>query len=157
MRARSLSELAAAGVKRISLATSLYRAAMTVLLEAVREVKNAGTFAFRAGGGGGKADQPCNVALSRGDDRPVGSRPRSEECGHVRFPRWRGEHRGAEPADGKLKLRAARTIAGRRDRRWAAVRGPLWRVVREVRSAAALTRRPRPGSPARSDAACRRR
>ena len=39
-------ELAAAGVKRISLATSLYRAAMTALIEAAREVKNAGSFNF---------------------------------------------------------------------------------------------------------------
>jgi 2-methylisocitrate lyase-like PEP mutase family enzyme len=42
----SVSELAAAGVKRISLATSLYRAAMTGLLEAAREVKDAGQFGF---------------------------------------------------------------------------------------------------------------
>jgi 2-methylisocitrate lyase-like PEP mutase family enzyme len=42
----SVSELAAAGVRRISLATSLYRAAMTGLLDAVREVKDAGQFAF---------------------------------------------------------------------------------------------------------------
>jgi len=41
----SVAELAAAGVKRISLATSLYRAAMTGLLEAAREVKN-GQFGF---------------------------------------------------------------------------------------------------------------
>ena len=42
----SVSELAAVGVRRISLATSLYRAAMTGLLDAAREVKNAGQFAF---------------------------------------------------------------------------------------------------------------
>jgi 2-methylisocitrate lyase-like PEP mutase family enzyme len=42
----SLEELAAAGVKRISLATSLYRAAMTGLLEAAREVKDSGRFDF---------------------------------------------------------------------------------------------------------------
>lgn len=42
----SVAELAAAGVKRISLATSLYRAAMTGLLEAAREVKDHGTFGF---------------------------------------------------------------------------------------------------------------
>jgi 2-methylisocitrate lyase-like PEP mutase family enzyme len=42
----SISELAAAGVKRISLATSLYRAAMTALLDAAREVKDAGEFTF---------------------------------------------------------------------------------------------------------------
>ena len=41
----SFSELAAAGVKRISLATSLYRAAMTGLLDAAREVKG-GQFGF---------------------------------------------------------------------------------------------------------------
>jgi len=40
------SELAAAGVKRISLATSLYRAAMTGLLDAAREVKETGEFTF---------------------------------------------------------------------------------------------------------------
>src|ERR1700724_2636752 len=39
-------ELAAAGVKRISLATSLYRAAMTGLLNAAREVREHGTFGY---------------------------------------------------------------------------------------------------------------
>jgi 2-methylisocitrate lyase-like PEP mutase family enzyme len=42
----SMDELAAAGVKRISLATSLYRAAMTGLLSAAREVKETGRFDF---------------------------------------------------------------------------------------------------------------
>jgi 2-methylisocitrate lyase-like PEP mutase family enzyme len=42
----SVAELAEAGVRRISLATSLYRAAMTGFLEAAREVKEAGTFGF---------------------------------------------------------------------------------------------------------------
>ena len=42
----SVEELAAAGVKRISLATSLYRAAMTGFLDAVREVTGPGTFTF---------------------------------------------------------------------------------------------------------------
>ena len=42
----SVGELAAAGVKRISLATSLYRAAMTGLLEAAREVTVTGQFGF---------------------------------------------------------------------------------------------------------------
>jgi 2-methylisocitrate lyase-like PEP mutase family enzyme len=42
----SVAELAAAGVRRISLATSLYRAAMTGFLEAVREVKDTGRFDF---------------------------------------------------------------------------------------------------------------
>ncbi len=42
----SVSELAMAGVRRISLATSLYRAAMTGLLEAAREVKDRGEFGF---------------------------------------------------------------------------------------------------------------
>ena len=42
----SVSELAAAGVRRISLATSLYRAAMTGLLDAAREVKDTGQFGF---------------------------------------------------------------------------------------------------------------
>lgn len=42
----SVSELAAAGVKRISLATSLYRAAMTGFLEAAREVMDTGQFGF---------------------------------------------------------------------------------------------------------------
>jgi 2-methylisocitrate lyase-like PEP mutase family enzyme len=40
------SELAAAGVRRISLATSLYRAAMTGLLAAAREAMDAGTFGY---------------------------------------------------------------------------------------------------------------
>jgi 2-methylisocitrate lyase-like PEP mutase family enzyme len=42
----SVGELAAAGVKRISLATSLYRAAMTGLLDAAREVNDTGGFSF---------------------------------------------------------------------------------------------------------------
>ncbi|HMF93824.1 MAG TPA: isocitrate lyase/phosphoenolpyruvate mutase family protein [Vicinamibacterales bacterium] len=42
----SVPELAAAGVKRISLATSLYRAAMTALLDAAREVTEHGRFDF---------------------------------------------------------------------------------------------------------------
>ena len=42
----SVSELAESGVKRISLATSLYRAAMTGFLAAVQEIKTTGTFNF---------------------------------------------------------------------------------------------------------------
>ena len=42
----TVAELAAAGVKRISLATSLYRAAMTGLLAAATEVRDHGTFAY---------------------------------------------------------------------------------------------------------------
>ncbi len=45
-RSFTVAELAAAGVKRISLATSLYRAAMTGLLDAAREVKDKGTFGY---------------------------------------------------------------------------------------------------------------
>jgi 2-methylisocitrate lyase-like PEP mutase family enzyme len=45
-RSFSVGELAASGVKRISLATSLYRAAMTGLLDAVREVNDEGGFRF---------------------------------------------------------------------------------------------------------------
>src|SRR5262245_47970331 len=45
-RSFSVGELEAAGVRRISLATSLYRAAMSGLLEAAREVKDAGQFGF---------------------------------------------------------------------------------------------------------------
>ncbi|HEV3008469.1 MAG TPA: isocitrate lyase/phosphoenolpyruvate mutase family protein [Burkholderiales bacterium] len=42
----SVAELEAAGVRRISLATSLWRVAMTGLVEAAREVKEKGTFGF---------------------------------------------------------------------------------------------------------------
>jgi 2-methylisocitrate lyase-like PEP mutase family enzyme len=42
----TVAALAAAGVKRISLATSLYRAAMTGLLSAATEVRNHGTFDY---------------------------------------------------------------------------------------------------------------
>ncbi len=42
----SVAEVAAAGVKRISLATSLYRAAMSGFLEAASEVKHSGRFHF---------------------------------------------------------------------------------------------------------------
>jgi len=45
-RSFTVAELAAAGVRRISLATSLYRAAMTALLDAAREVKERGTFGY---------------------------------------------------------------------------------------------------------------
>jgi len=45
-RSFSLAELKAAGVRRVSLSTSLYRAAMTGLLAAGREVKDAGTFGY---------------------------------------------------------------------------------------------------------------
>jgi 2-methylisocitrate lyase-like PEP mutase family enzyme len=41
-----VGELASAGVRRISLATSLYRAAMTGLLNAAREVKERGQYGF---------------------------------------------------------------------------------------------------------------
>jgi 2-methylisocitrate lyase-like PEP mutase family enzyme len=42
----TVAELEAAGVRRISLATSLYRAAMRGLLDAAREVKDSGTFGY---------------------------------------------------------------------------------------------------------------
>src|SRR3970282_13843 len=45
----SVVELEAVGVRRISLATSLYRAAMTGLLAAAREVKEQGTFGYLDG------------------------------------------------------------------------------------------------------------
>lgn len=45
-RSFSVGALAEAGVKRISLATSLYRAAMTGLIEAAAEIKQNGTFGF---------------------------------------------------------------------------------------------------------------
>jgi 2-methylisocitrate lyase-like PEP mutase family enzyme len=48
MRGKSFSvaELEAAGVRRVSLATSLWRAAMSGLLEAAREVKEKGSFGY---------------------------------------------------------------------------------------------------------------
>jgi 2-methylisocitrate lyase-like PEP mutase family enzyme len=42
----SVAELAAAGVRRISLATSLYRAAMSGLVDAAREIRESGTFGY---------------------------------------------------------------------------------------------------------------
>jgi len=45
-RSFSVAELAAAGVKRISLSTSLYRAAFTGLITAAREVRESGTFGY---------------------------------------------------------------------------------------------------------------
>jgi len=45
-RSFSVAELTTAGVRRISLATSLYRAAMTGFLDAVSEVKDRGEFGF---------------------------------------------------------------------------------------------------------------
>jgi 2-methylisocitrate lyase-like PEP mutase family enzyme len=45
-RSFSVGQLAEAGVKRISFATSLFRAAMTGLIQAASEVKQNGTFGF---------------------------------------------------------------------------------------------------------------
>ncbi|HVL59737.1 MAG TPA: isocitrate lyase/phosphoenolpyruvate mutase family protein [Burkholderiaceae bacterium] len=45
-RSFSVAELEAAGVRRISLATSLHRAAMTGLLDAAKEVRERGTFGY---------------------------------------------------------------------------------------------------------------
>jgi 2-methylisocitrate lyase-like PEP mutase family enzyme len=45
-RTFTVAELEDAGVKRISIATSLYRAAMSGLLEAAREIKEHGTFRY---------------------------------------------------------------------------------------------------------------
>ncbi len=45
-RSFPVAELEAAGVRRVSLATSLYRAAVTGLLDAAREVKDRGTFGY---------------------------------------------------------------------------------------------------------------
>jgi len=45
-RSFTVGELAAAGVRRISLATSLYRAAMTGFLDAAYQVKDTGQFGF---------------------------------------------------------------------------------------------------------------
>jgi 2-methylisocitrate lyase-like PEP mutase family enzyme len=42
----TVAELEAAGVRRVSLATSLFRAAMTGLIDAAREVKQEGTFSY---------------------------------------------------------------------------------------------------------------
>jgi 2-methylisocitrate lyase-like PEP mutase family enzyme len=42
----SVAELAAAGVRRISLATSLYRAAMSGLIDAAKEIRESGTFGY---------------------------------------------------------------------------------------------------------------
>ena len=42
----TVAELQAAGVRRISLATSLYRLAMTSVVDAAREVKDKGTFGY---------------------------------------------------------------------------------------------------------------
>jgi 2-methylisocitrate lyase-like PEP mutase family enzyme len=42
----SVAELQSAGVRRISLATSLWRVAMTGLIDAAREVKERGTFGY---------------------------------------------------------------------------------------------------------------
>ena len=48
-RSFSVAELTEAGVKRISLATSLFRAAMTGLLDAATEVRDLGTFGYLDG------------------------------------------------------------------------------------------------------------
>jgi 2-methylisocitrate lyase-like PEP mutase family enzyme len=45
-RSFSVAELQAAGVRRISFASSLHRAAMTALVEAAREIREQGTFGY---------------------------------------------------------------------------------------------------------------
>jgi 2-methylisocitrate lyase-like PEP mutase family enzyme len=45
----TVAELAAAGVRRISLGTAFYRAALTGLVNAAREVKEQGSFGFSDG------------------------------------------------------------------------------------------------------------
>jgi 2-methylisocitrate lyase-like PEP mutase family enzyme len=60
----TVAELAAAGVKRISLATSLYRAAMTGLLKAAREVSERGTFDYLDGA---VSTSELNAFLGAGD------------------------------------------------------------------------------------------
>lgn len=45
-RSYSVAELAAAGVRRVSYATTLYRAAMAALLAGAREIHEAGTFGY---------------------------------------------------------------------------------------------------------------
>jgi 2-methylisocitrate lyase-like PEP mutase family enzyme len=42
----TVAELEAAGVRRVSLATSLWRAAMSATIEAAREVREKGTFGY---------------------------------------------------------------------------------------------------------------
>jgi 2-methylisocitrate lyase-like PEP mutase family enzyme len=42
----TVAQLVEAGVKRISFASSLYRAAMTGLMEAASEVRQSGTFGY---------------------------------------------------------------------------------------------------------------
>ncbi len=42
----SVADLAATGVKRVSLAASLYSFALTATLEAAREIKDKGTFGY---------------------------------------------------------------------------------------------------------------
>jgi 2-methylisocitrate lyase-like PEP mutase family enzyme len=42
----TVRELEAAGVRRISVATSLYRAAVSGLVEAAREIRDQGTFGY---------------------------------------------------------------------------------------------------------------
>jgi 2-methylisocitrate lyase-like PEP mutase family enzyme len=42
----SVAELEAAGVRRVSLATSLYKAAMTGFVAAAREIRDKGSFTY---------------------------------------------------------------------------------------------------------------
>jgi 2-methylisocitrate lyase-like PEP mutase family enzyme len=65
-----LAELAAVGVRRVSLSTSLYRAAITGLLAAAREAREAGTFGYVEG-------------LIRGDELAAYLTRQSEPSGPV--------------------------------------------------------------------------
>jgi 2-methylisocitrate lyase-like PEP mutase family enzyme len=48
-KSRPLADLEAAGVRRVSLATSLYKAAVTGLVAAAREIREKGTFGYVEG------------------------------------------------------------------------------------------------------------
>ena len=166
----SVGELAAAGVRRISLATSLYRAAMTGFLDAIREVKDTGQFQFprpvrhNAGSEQPHADLtterriaatwPCHalltdvpVMLSKtplvGDYRPRPESSANKNLGAVKAPRH-----GAKKAPRRtavLEQRSSRCQAA--ERGWTnAASNIATRGSRAVPAAAVARRRGEPST-----------
>jgi 2-methylisocitrate lyase-like PEP mutase family enzyme len=92
-RSFTVAELEAAGVRRISLATSLYRAAMSGLRDAAREVKDSGTFRYLERGSDHGRPEWLHAGLRwswkeklAGELDRLPSNSNAELCGRAGFP-----------------------------------------------------------------------
>ena len=103
----TVAELAAAGVKRISLATSLYRAAMTGLVDAASEVKDKGTFGYSTG----RCPTPDSTPSCRDDRDGSGDARRRWRRSPRLSASYRLDSNRATRAEGCAHLK--RPVAGR--------------------------------------------